>query len=190
MPGICDSTDFGLSDENRNRVKARYLLKKKSKVVIWETDTHLFFRTGDWASGGHIVLYEKTEQLITYFVKFEVRHRGFGDFHKTVTQTAVWKSDTDPVNRGMAEKVFVDILLNHYGAIMSDIIQTPRGQSFWITQMTQADAQGYGVAFVDFNQRKILKKTPGVTMRAWVAERKTWREQQKCQAERFLIYKK
>jgi hypothetical protein len=187
MPGLCDVTDFGLSDERKNAKKAIILLGKK-KESLEETPTHDFFRTGDWESGGYLVLYNKEWKLISYLVKFEV-HNGVMNFRRLVTQVAVWQSLTDPASKGRAEKVFFEILLPKYKAIMSDKLQTPRGRDFWIRNMALADSRGYQIAFVDQDKRTIEIYQKNTTINRWIQNMNTWGTHVKHEGEKFLIFK-
>jgi hypothetical protein len=187
MPSICDSIDFGLSEEDENRRQAKIYLKHITET-FWETSTHIFFRPGNWENGGRIILYNKTRDLISYLVKFVVSSRKLTNFHKTVTQTNIWRSDTDPKVKGLAFLVFFDYLLDHYGAIMSDSIQSRDGKRFWTQMMTEADSKNLGVALVNFNEHKIYPKDPSIDIHTWVQGWDTWKKGIKHQGERFLIF--
>jgi hypothetical protein len=187
MPGICDVTDFGLTDEKKNKKILKNLLTKK-KETFWGTETHELFRTGAWDGSGYILLQNKRENLISYIVKYEMKN-GVMNFKKVIVQVKVWRSLKDPAVSGLAKKIFFGILLPKYGAIMSDMLQTRDGQRFWIDNMTQADARGYQVAYVDRNQRKVVIHPKDISMYDWIDSFHTWEDETKNDGEKFLIFK-
>jgi hypothetical protein len=186
MPYLCDSTDFGLSDEKANRKHARLLMEKPHKLIYDLGDGVHVYQTGS-AQGGSLFLYNPATGLIGYYVHYKAMHKSLTG--GTVTQTAVWRSLEEAKSKGLTMRVVFDYFLHHYPAIMSDKIQTDRGRDFWVDLMSQALARGHKVALADFSLRKIHEISGPPELRLWYSDPDdgAWGTLNKHQALRFII---
>ncbi len=187
MPYLCDSTDFGLSDEKANRKHARLLMGKPRKLIYDLGDGVHVYQTGS-AQGGDLFMYDPADGLIGYYVHYKAMHKSLTG--GTITQTAVWRSLTAPKADGLTNRIVFDYFLHHYPAIMSDRMQTDMGQRFWINLMTRALAKGHRVALADFSLRKIHEISGPPELRLWYSDPDdgAWGQLNKHQALRFIIY--
>ncbi len=187
MPSICDTTDFGLSNESLNKAQAVKWLAR-SPTTLGTIGSSCLYRVGD-NNNGFIFLYNTKSQLVTYFVRYKTRLTKI-EGH-TVTQTALWRAlgafDTADITRNTIFKYF----LVHYPAIMSDRIQTEDGRRFWTDLMGKALSQGFQVCLVDLNSKTIHSIDSEDELRAWVSDEKSmwaWNSM-KHQGLRFMIRK-
>jgi hypothetical protein len=185
MPSLCDSTNFNLDKPDKNKAMLKHLQTKfKTEVYEAPSKDYEFFRTGNWQSGGYIVLVNMIKGIISYIVKYEKPAKIEGST-RPVVQTCVWKTFEWATNH-LAEKVFFDILLKNCGSIMSDKKQTPEGKRFWQNMMSIANHKGYKIFFIHKNRIISTKETNQDTI-DWIDSFQTWGPETKYQLERFMI---
>jgi hypothetical protein len=153
MPGLCDVTDFGLSNDAYNRKVAHSLLKKNPEIIFDLGDNVKVYKTG--TNKGYIFLYNPEKDLIGYYVRYEEQQNSL--VGRKVTQTKLWRSLGDEKAVGVTYKIVFDYLLKKYQAIMSDRLQTENGKDFWIRLMLYALDRGHEVVLADLNSRTIKK---------------------------------
>lgn len=191
MPYLCDSTDFGLSDETANKKYAAKLMAKPHTAIRDLNDGVVLYRSGS-ATDGSLFLYNPATQLIGYFVRYETANKKL--VGHSVTQVAVWRSLEEPKSRGLALWVVFDYFLKHYPAIMSDKMQTDRGRDFWIDLISQALARGHRVALADFNLHKVHEIENHAELRLWNSgsgdATDAWGQLNRHMALRFIIFAK
>ena len=113
---------------------------------LWETATHIMFRTIS-GEDGCFSLYNKTTRQLDYVVNAVPQHSEFtGDF---VTQTAVWRNTDIPATVGLSKKIFFNYILKMRGIVVCHNRQTVDGQRFWLLRMTEADERGLMVGVLD-----------------------------------------
>ena len=99
---------------------------------------------------GYITLV--SDNQVVYFVRVRrIRHNGF----RLGRQVLLWR---DPqaglVTSGFAQRVFFNILLPRYGALIADKEQTRNGAAFWSNACDAALARGLNVYCLDRRSRK------------------------------------
>jgi len=133
-PQMVPNTEFGLSKDASNEKFAAELLKKR-KHTYEETDDKILFKTGDGVNG-YIALLNKGSSLLDYVIKYEgSKRKALG---RAVTQVMIWRRRGSPYVQGLTRKVFFEILLKEWPAIMSDRQQTEDGMMFWDDRMAEA----------------------------------------------------
>lgn len=148
MPGLCDSTDFGLEDVEFNHKLYIDLLKGRKTRIDTIDAQRALYRTGSKTAGTFFVAHEVIEQLV-YFMKYEaVKSKIFGT--RSVTQVAVWKALSSGLPIGFAGHMIFTRLLNEYGVIMSYSLQTTEGRKLWLNLLSLALGKpGYEVGLAD-----------------------------------------
>lgn len=183
-PQMVEPTDFNLNNETSNREILRDLLKKKREVYIDDVDYEIFI-TGDHEKGS-VVLWDKKEELIGYYVKLETKRHSF--IGETVTQVALWRSPMIGSAVGKTSQIFFNYLLQNWETVMSDGQQTEKGREFWITRMAEADIKGYSVGVAHLIDKVMIWKKPDETFAAWIRkEAKNWGDTNYHRSLRFLI---
>lgn len=183
-PQMVEPTDFNLSNKEKNREILRDLLKKKKETYIDDVDFEIFI-TGDHEKGS-VVLWNKNEELIGYYVKFETKRYSF--IGETVTQVALWRS---PMISGTVRKtthIFFNYLLQNWETIMSDGQQTVNGRDFWIMRMNEANDKGYSIGIAHLIDKTIVWKRPEESLTQWLEEQSSaWGDTNYHRSLRFLI---
>lgn len=84
---------------------------------------------------------------VVYFVRHRrISYSGF----KLGRQVLLWRDKSnDPVTAGFAQKVFFDVLLPRYGALIADKEQTRNGAAFWGNAIIGAFARKLHVYCLD-----------------------------------------
>lgn len=187
-PWISDTgNDFGLENLLQNRKKLELYLKQETEVLE-EDESYKFFLAGSWDTFGYLVKYDKKENEIVYLCKFQVVNLE-PIFSKVVTQTEVWRALKSMP--GIAKRVFFDILLPKYGAILSDKIHTERGKDFWINCLGEALAKGLDVGVVAGKQ--FYEKPKDLSLGSFLSEVDTWKKglenKERDEQIQFVIYK-
>lgn len=189
MPSLCDTTDFGLSDESFNRSQGLKWLKR-NPTIVEKLPNSTLYRVGSHEQG-FFFLWEPAEKLVGYYIRYEVKRSKFHGV--SVTQTALWRSLTSPDSEDMTRHVVFSILLEEYPAIMSDQIQTEEGRRFWLDLMTKALTRKYKVSLVNFLSRKILDINSSAELRLLSTSSSdnpwSWNST-KHRSIRFMIYRK
>lgn len=186
-PEFIGSTDFGLHDITFNRRKLTGYKKKKVETIE-DTDDYVIFRTGT-EKNGNIVMYDKKDDLIIYFVQLE--QKTISKIGSFVTQLALWRDKNYPTTQGITSRIFFGYLLQKYKAIMSDAQQTENESSFWRDRMGEATKKNYSVGLVNLNTRIIIYFDPNKeTYPNWIKRHKdiAWGIGNKFQAMRFIIF--
>lgn len=101
-------------------------------------------------SGERFAILDNDRQEITYYMEFKERDL---EGHKAVYQNLVWRNATIGGTRGIAERMFFEQLLQIYGIITTDDIQTDLGKGFWRSAVGRAIEKNLHVYFFDLNQR-------------------------------------
>lgn len=143
-PQLVPGTDFGLDKEASNEKFATSLLKKLKHTYKDDEDT-ILFKTGDDVNG-YIALLNKSTSLLDYVIKYEGSNRKA--LGKAVSQVKLWRRRGSPYVQGMTRKVFFDILLKEWPAIMSDTQQTQDGMLFWDDRMAEATTMNLKVGLL------------------------------------------
>jgi hypothetical protein len=171
MPSLCDSTDFGLPNKVLNQSILKGLLGQDRETLSLVGDQdHEFFMVGDWNSSFKLVLWDKRRNLITYFVQVEVGTDFLPD-KELATQVKVWSSITDPLTKGLPEKVFFDLILPRFDALLSDCMQTEAGMNFWKTRLRDADMRGFQVGLLNTEIHAVEWKPKDASLADWLDAR-------------------
>ena len=67
---------------------------------------------------------------------------------ESVTQVLLWRTqdiDYQQVTSGLADKVFLNVLLKEYNIVASDANQTTQGRDFWVRMLGTVMREGYSV---------------------------------------------
>lgn len=188
MPSLCDSTDFGLSEEKKNREMANKLVKKDC-VVAFQYRGFSINRVGD-LHNGHLFLINLESKLIDYYVRYKTNNKKL--LGRTVTQTALWRSSEAPA--GLAQFAVFNYFLKTYPAIMSDALHTEYGKEFWSRLMFEALRTQHDVALANFNMQKVHQIKTAAELRLWATgadeHDNAWSwYSRKHEALRFVIFK-
>lgn len=189
MPSLCDVEDFGLSNIEFNQAKAQKLLRS-NPVLQGEPATGLkLYRKGSHTDGTFFVV-DESETIIYYRVYTEIRSQPLGP---SVTQTSVWRALTGGLPSGFVGGMMLGPLLEEYGILLSDRIQTERGKELWVTTMSIALRSGHEVGL--FNMRNnTLHEFSSQDLTRWSSEPSEdnpWSfNSMKHQGLRFFIKKK
>jgi hypothetical protein len=171
IPALSTDDEFNFSDSDLNKATAEKALASKTmdlpefnpdpdkyECVIARPD-----------SKSVIALINKQTKETVYYVELE---KDTVDM-KSVTQVKVWRHMIDSGVDGMAARVF-DYLVEKFGTIVSDDIQTQLGKRFWIKRMVEADSKGYEVGLIntelnttDWKQEESIQKWIQDRENAW-----------------------
>lgn len=181
------STPF--DDLAYNQEFAAKTLARQSEVIEQSPDFRII-RTGD-GHRGWIMLYNEQEKKADYVVQYATRRWPFLNT-RTITQVVIWRDLLSQHTRGLTRRMFFDHLLGRYGAIMSDLVQTPQGNDFWRARIADAAAMGFRVGIVHLNQKSVdwFNPTMGQALRQWLgASIATYDTPHHFEAIRYLIIK-
>jgi len=174
LPSICDATDFGLSDKSNNTKKRESLLKSKTKDIPElnpNSEVYSCFLARPEGNTNIALINNKSNMLVFYADLKE--HRSPIISNKSVTQTSIWRNYTDLGTKGFATKLF-EYLLQHFGTIISDDIQTHDGKRFWEEKLAEAEVRGAPVGLVNEKVQGISWKPSGVPILDWLEEVDAW----------------
>lgn len=190
MPSLCDSTDFGLTNERANR-KLRIKLERDKPIVVETMPTGAVLqKTG--RDRGYYFVVNPEESLLVYVMQYKKLQKNLTGIPSAV-QTAVWRAIGQPLAQGIVTHVYFKQLLPMYGAIMSDKLQTEDGQRLWKDLTGQAlRKRNLFVYLVDFNMQHFLHIESPFEYRIWeddIGGYWSWNSM-KHQGIRFLIANK
>lgn len=172
--------DFFLPNQDYNRKQAHRLLAT-SYHVLEKNDLIVL---GDYQNGdqGEIFLYRHDLDLITYFVRYEIKQ--VEPFGRCVTQVALWRS-ADPGIEGVAKMVFETYLLQHFDAIISDSMQTRDGQRFWVGRMGVAAREGKSVGIIVNGEYHPYDRS--MSLEDWIGHHDAWGQDDSHEGKLFVI---
>lgn len=188
MPSLCDSTDFGLTNEAANR-KFRLQLERKHPTLLQDLGSGLaLYQHGSEKDGAYFVV---GNDLIAYYMRYKAMKKNLVGA-QSVTQTAVWQSLSAPLPSGFVLSMVFDILLKKYPAVVSDRIQTAEGKNLWVRLMGLALSKGYSVSLLDFSANTKHPIQSEAELRLWSTDESgAWAfKSRRHENLRFLIYKK
>ncbi len=185
MPSLCDSTDFGLSNEDFNKSKGLGLLPGAKHIA--HVDEYDLYRSGG-RNEGQFFLWDPVQELIVYYMKYKTQAKRFTG--RTVTQVNLWRSLGD-VSPGFTQHMVFGVLLKEYPAILSDSLQTENGKKFWIDLLGRAMRTGHQVGLVDFGSGQVSSITSKAQLRLLEQGDTAWAwNSPRHSALRFIIYRK
>lgn len=119
------------------------------------------------------------ERYVYYFMAFETGvDATLGSY---ATQIKVWRRADAP--RGIASGMFIEVLLPHFGSMVSDGIQSESGFDFWIAIMREAlDIDCYVGAVVD----NVYEPYAG-NLANWAHGSRVWRSETKSDHEKYMF---
>jgi hypothetical protein len=185
---IDQPTAVDYDDPDYNRAFAAKTLAKQAEIIEQTVDYRII-RTGD-GHRGWIMLYDKKTKKADYVVQYETRKWPFLKA-RTVTQIIAWRDPISQHARGLTRRMFFDFLLNRYGTIMSDLVQTPQGNDFWRARLSDAAHLGHRVGIVKLNSKSVSWFNANTTsFDDWLGVRaKTYDTPKHFEAIRYLISK-
>lgn len=178
------STRF--DDPVANQAFAARTLRRQTEVIE-QTPDYRIIRTGD-GHRGWIMLYNEHQHSADYVVQYATKNWPFLT-SRTVTQVIIWRDPSSLYARNLTRRMFFDYLLTRYGAIMSDLEQTPQGNDFWRARMADAAGMGFHVGIVKLNQKDVSWFDPaaGQSTGQWLRAQNTYGTQKHFEAIRYLI---
>jgi hypothetical protein len=198
IPSLCDDEDFDLADPAKNRRKLTGLMARRP--TQWGDDNELgeglvLYRLGTPGGTGGSVFLTATDpggSLIAYFMEYKRITKSV--IGSSVTQTKVWRARGMGVPSGFVQGMMLGPLLDEFGAVMSDRLQTEDGKDLWVDFMGLALREKLHVALVDLPHRQVRPLRSSSDLREWSADTKgagpwAWHSR-KHQGLRFLISKK
>ena len=184
-PRLIDPVNFGLDNNEKNKSFAQEVINKHNKIIE-DNSSYAIYQKGD-KGNGYIVQIAKRDNLIHYAVKYKYKAGANRLVGATVTQVAVWKKKNG-LGGGLAARIFFDYFLKNYPAIMSDSEQTPDGQSFWISRMTEAYGKGYKIALMNMSKNLIIWFDPKTTtLDQWLEDNDGWSSDRSGEYNRYVI---
>jgi hypothetical protein len=187
MPELVDPTDFGLDNYATNRRLAKEWFSNKVETIsgIITNPDYELFRTGSWESGGYIILINKVEGYIAYFVNFLKTDLSQLKI-SPVVQVAVWRNFMDLEVVGITKKIFFDLLLNKFDSILCDQEHTLSGRRFWLGVLAQSAKLRKHIAYI--NNTTITWWDPKEDIQLWLEKYKNaWGIGPEFRSKRFLI---
>ena len=122
---------FGMDNPDERLRLVTKLDKHRKRHKIDDYNGLEIFKSGD-------VIYAKGQRGLVYFVQFQdEKYRALPGRH--VTQIAVWSQYGNPP--GLARYVFWTHLFPIYGTMMTDSMQTEKGEGFWGHVLAEAFAK-------------------------------------------------
>lgn len=188
MPSLCDSTDFGLTSEEKNKEFLQKLMKRKVEILESDDKSVLYYTGSE--DGGYYFLVSTKEQLLVYVSQYKKKRVIIDDIH-TITQVCVWRAigfDL-PMLTGIVRRVIFQYYIPRMHRLMSDRIQTERGRDLWLDLLGIALSRGLHVAIIDFNAKKMLEIDSKAELRLYDSYiNKLWKwNSMKHQALRLML---
>lgn len=184
MPMLVAGDDFGLNNPEANRHEVDRLLSGPYKTI--ESHGPLVLGQRTEGGDGEFFLIDTEHKVLAYYVNYEVNNLpGLG---RCATQVILWRRSGAGMP-GVTRKVFFDILMTSFDAVVSDAVQTGDGQRFWIDRMAEAIHAGWTVGMVD--HRDTLHAYPGgVSLQQWLTDMDGWGPGEDSAENLFFIAKK
>jgi hypothetical protein len=148
-------TEFNLDDLEINRQYAYQILKDSRKQPVDQLDHGKY--TLYELPRAFVVIDHQVQDAprVVYLMKYDiVFHKYVG--RKCAQQLVVWRDATCVAVEGVARKIFVDHLMQNYGAVITDSRQTPDGQRFWNKRIAESMSAGYHVYYVNLMPDRVV----------------------------------
>lgn len=124
--------ELGFDNQNINNETFNYLMKQTVRESYFENDTYRWILTGV-GSGGIIAVLNVKSKRVEFYSSFMKTKTILG---KAIYQQNIWKdSQSLFIKDHNVVNISFDNLLELEGMMISDTIQTPRGNSYWMKQM-------------------------------------------------------
>jgi hypothetical protein len=177
---------FDLLKPDINRLEYERLMHGKYETI--EEHGPLLLALKSDGGDGEVFLVNRDEKVLTYYVNYEVNHlKGLG---RCATQVVLWRRAGSGLP-GVTSRVFNSLLMDKFDAMVSDEIQTPDGQRFWIDRMAEAIQHGWSVGLIDLNGKAKLHRYPGgQSLQQWLTDMNGWGEDDAFGNRLFFISKK
>jgi hypothetical protein len=183
MPSyITGDLDFGLTDFQKNRVKAHDLIESDYETIE-KTDEHIIGRVGQ--DTGVVFIYSVLDDLIDYYVKYEIKDFSKINIDSAITQIELWRRVGSTYNN-MTNRIFFKYLIPTFKTVISDKSQTESGMNFWIDRMVQAVKIGYDVGIMIDNKVDWFVGVPN-EMLMWINSYTAWGTGDLFKKRRFII---
>lgn len=177
---------FYAEDDDTNRELTAKLMRKVSEVIE-DHNEYSIVRTGDGYNGWYL-LFDKKTKLSDYMIKYEHRNYKWLVDNGAVTQCILWRRFGSIFTQGITQKVFFDILLPRYGAIMSDIQQTDYGHNFWIDRLAQAISKNLSVGLANVMMHSVEWYEGDYTgIKNWIKQKDAFKADRKYRDLRYII---
>jgi hypothetical protein len=174
LPQLRNRINFNLDNDAYNEKYARHFLSR-IKEIFWETDTHIFFRTGDYYKKGYIMLIAKSNPRICVSIRFE-NEKGVAGYYGNFAKLMPWRKREDDISRGLVIKTYFD-MLHHYDGIVSDRVHSFYGQKLWEKIIHQAQDMDLSVRHID-----------GIIVHGVIDRCRVWGNDNQFLNQRILIF--
>jgi hypothetical protein len=155
-PYLVDPTSFGLDDPGRNRLVYFKFNKDSAKQIgtvrLSNDEVLPVLRTGDQEG----TIYVARNGMFLVYVHYREKHFSMLP-GKTITQTALWKKLGAFTSDTFSTELFLNVILEQTGHVLSDKEHTPEGQHFWIRRLSASFIKGYPVHLIDFGRRTVTR---------------------------------
>lgn len=179
-------TEFGLDNYARNTEFTRLLMKQHKKSAVMKIDD----RHTLWEFDREYAVINDGDMRVEYYMRFRFDMVKMLQ-RQCVRQIAVWRSNY-PVTRGLAKKIFSEVLVPRYQTVITDAEQTPDGRRFWADRI--ADALTDSALFVYYinimHPREIVRVHSAKEYRDVVEQKPAYGDSNVFQNRRFIITSK
>lgn len=142
-PQMVDWTGYK-SREMNEKMYGKIFKDKRKKLVEKLSDDIVLYALPD-----KFVAIDLKKERLLYLVQY-VKKRIFGK--EGITQIQVWRDKTAPETKGLAEKIFFELLFPMADCIVTDRQQTSYGRAFWELRIYEAFGKGLPVYLLDQNE--------------------------------------
>ena len=161
---IAGSIDWGLQDKKSNIRRRDTILGKPNQILYKNMYGCLHHRESSEEGGEFAMIFNQTN-LITYYMKYKIKNIPI--FGRCATQVKLWNS-MSLSTIGLPQKVFFEIMLKNFDAMISDRQHTEDGRRFWIRRLTESVDRGLGVGIIE--NGKNIEYDPSTSFDTWLTE--------------------
>jgi hypothetical protein len=188
MSKSINAISIDLDEFKNNKKHALAFLKDTDRELVQEytNDVNLY------EIGNRFILIDEKRVRVLYYMEWkEIFHKFVN--HKAASQVLVWRDKSVPGYTNVAAQIFFDYLLPKFSVVITDALQSPDGQNFWIRRVSDAFERGLNVYYLGLLptskeiNRELIKINSSDDFENLNAEKNFWGETEKFKARKILI---
>jgi hypothetical protein len=174
--------DFQLGNAEQNADEVARLTAQPHEVIEHEGPFLLGHSVID--GEGEYFLINTTSNRLVYYSQYD--ETDFGDLGIVAAECVIWRQAGSGYPN-ITRKVFMGLMMDRYGTIISDSRHSADGQRFWVDRMAEARQHGWTVGLLTDDAFEAIRE--GEDLQEWLTAVDGWGSSSEYEGKRFLITK-
>ena len=183
MPQQIGDFDFNLNDVKHNK-KLCSLLDERAESPFSDGTNFLYNDLPVLKSGCYYYA-RNPDGTMPYIIKTEVKTIS-AVRKQGIIQRALWRDQTSIQATNLASTMFYSVLLEKFGLVVSDCMQTEGGRRFWQLRLIESLKKGHHCYFLQAQSPRVLREL-NLRERSFEDRGKIWGEDPKFKSHWLLI---